>query len=214
MNHQTILQMARAALGSRVSDSCSRLSMKTGIMAAAFPLDGVCFSMRPGDAAGVATQVAFIQNLRLQYTCITPFAVPVTAGRSLIVSGGFNSPATAGGTQLVRPFFKQSGFDFSIFQSNIGGDVWISSTGALTGPVIRADNRIAELSLSGAGLAGATIDKTFVFDDPIAISRENGSYATNTDLLIYSPVAMDLAGTWELVVECDIVQLPGNFSLP
>jgi len=214
MNHQTILQMARAALGSRVSDLCSRISMKTGVMAAALPINSVCFAMRPGSAAGIDTQVAFVENLRLQFTCITPFAVPVTAGRSLVVSGGGNSPATAGGTELVKPFFKQSGFDFSIFQQNIGGDVWISNTAALVGPTIKADNKIAELALSGAGFAGSTVEKTFTFDDPIAISRINSSYATNTDLVIFNPVAMDAVGTWELVVECDLVQLPGNFPLP
>jgi hypothetical protein len=215
MNHQTILQMARAAIGSRVSDLCSRISMKTQLMAADFPANGVCFSMRPGDAVGTDTQVAFLESLRLQFTCIDAFTDPLFAGRSLIVAGGFNSPATAGGTQLVRPFTKQqSQNSFSIFQQNIGGDVWISDTAELTGPIIRTDDQLAELSLAGYGNAGATIEKTFVFEDPIAISRINPAYAVNTDLLIYSPLGMDPGGTWELVVECDLCQLPGNLPVP
>lgn len=213
MNHQNILQMARAPSQYRVSDNCYRLSLTSNLMAADFPADGICYFLAPNIFAGTETQVGFIESLRIQFTCIDAFTTPVTVGRGLIVAGTFGGSVDPGALQLDTPYSKQrSGLD--LFQGTANRGAYISDTAPITGITINPDKRLAYLSLAGFGAAGACFDKTFEFKDPVALSGANGSYTDQGSLLIYSPNGMDAGGTWELVVEADVSVLPSTMQLP
>lgn len=211
MSKLSVNQLYRQIDTLNVADLCYRISMKTGVLAAAsVGAGGVLFAMRPMNA-GASVLLGFVERIRLQYTCITPFAVPITAGRSIAISGG-NDIAASGGTQLVTPICKGGSGLFSIFQQALGGETWIANAGPLAGATVKANSKLAELSLAGFGTAGASVDKTFIFSGdesaPVGLSRTETLRADNTDLVVYAPQAMDLAGTFELIVEVDTCELP------
>jgi hypothetical protein len=213
MNHQSILQMARAPQQYRVSDNCFRVSLTSNLMGVDFPADGVCYYLRPNSFVGVDTQVAFLESLRIQFTCIDAFTSPVSVGRGLIVAGSFGGAVVSGFQQLGNPFSKQRGV-LDLFEGTTDHGAYISDTGPIVGPVINPAKRLAYLSLAGFGNTGASIDKTFEFKDPVALTTLNGGYADQTSILIYSPIQMDAGGTWELVVEADVSVLPSTMQLP
>lgn len=218
MSKTSVLTRMRGLPGYNNGDNCCRISMKTGTIAAALAANSVLFSTRPGDGGSVP-QVGFIEKIRVQYTCITSFAVPIVAGRSLAFAVGTGTPGS--GTALVRPFNKGNAFFTSTFGTTGFGETFIADTAGLAGVTVSLpDRRLAELSLTGFGTAGDVADVTFNLsgDDnaPVCISTNADAdhIAGLAQLVLFNPVAMDAGGTFEVVVELDVCELPPNFVIP
>ena len=103
------------------------ISSITGTVAAALGANSSVFAMRldPGSPL-----LAFIERIRLQYTTIVAYTTPVTANRRLAVYRG-SGAAASGGTALSTAAQKNSTSSPSECNSAQGGDIRISTTGAL-----------------------------------------------------------------------------------
>lgn len=178
------------------------VSSITGTVAAALAINSSVFAMRldPGSA-----NRAFIERVRLQFTTIVAFTTAVTAGRRLAIYRGSGANA-AGGTAIATVAKKHSTSSGSEFESAQGGDVRISTTGALTVTGITYEtNEFATMPLVHVGAAGAFFEEVFEFhateSHPIVL--EPGQL-----LAVRNPVAMDAAGTWQLAVRVDWHEAP------
>lgn len=221
MAKQSVLQLGRGANGYSISDNCYRICAKSGVIGAAAAANSIFFSMRPGTPDSPEfPAVVTIQKIRLQYTTITAFTVPVTAGRSLAIGTSQSGATAAGGTLISSPFNKGGGFETSVLDSGLDGQIMMATTAPLSGVTLQAGQpRFAELSLAGYGAAGATVDKTWDLScndaDPLIIATQaTGRFANYEQLVLFNPAAMDAAGTFEIVLELDVCELPENFPFP
>lgn len=170
------------------------VSALTGTIAAALAANSSVFAMRLDPSSAVR---AYIDRIRLQFTCLAAFTAPITAGRRLALFRGAGA-ATSGGTSIATSVKKHSPLAASEFDTALGGAISIATTGALTvaGITFEADP-IAMMTLTHVGAAGAFLETVLEF----AVSE---SYEIVLDpgqlLAIRNPVAMDAAGTWQLGV--------------
>jgi hypothetical protein len=166
----------------------------TGIVGAALGANSTVFAMRldPGSAVR-----AYIDRVRLQFTCIVAYTTPITAGRRLALFRG-SGAATSGGASMGDAVPKHTTNPASEFDLASGGDLRISTTGALTVTGITYEAQpIVTMPLVHVGAAGNFIESTFEFgvSESHEIVLEPGQV-----LAIRNPVAMDAAGTWQLGV--------------
>ena len=169
---------------------------KTGVVAAAAAAGAALFAMRLDPGAG--STMAWIDSIRLRFTTITAFTTPVTATRSLVLTRG-SGAAAAGGTAIATATPKDTDYAASEFNTAVGGDIRISTTGALTvtGITWEATN-IAECTLVHAGTAGAYYETVYEFsvrNHPLEL------HAGQVLGIRVGPSAMDAAGTFVLGVE-------------
>lgn len=169
----------------------------SGVIGAAIAAGGAVFAMR-NDLA--SPRRVFIERVRLQYTCIVAYTVPITAGRRLGLYRG-NGAAASGGATLT-PFRKASSVgNVSEVDSTNGGDARISTTAALTVTGITFETPlIAEMHLSHMGTAGAFFVEVFEFNptDSAPIVLEPGQL-----LAVRAVTLFDAAGTWQLGARVD-----------
>lgn len=173
------------------------VSSVTGTIAAALAANSSVFAMRldPGSPL-----LAFIERIRLQYTTIVAYTTPVTANRRLAVYRG-SGAAASGGTALATAAQKDSTSSPSECNSAQGGDIRISTTGALTVTGITYETQeFATMPLVHVGAAGAYSEVIFEFatTESSPIILQPGQL-----LAVRNPVAMDAAGTWQLAVRVD-----------
>lgn len=174
----------------------------TGIMAAALAANAAVYAMRnnPG-----GTKRVRIHRIRLQWTTIVAFTVPVTAGRRLTIFRGVGAAAAAG-TALGVTSERDSLSPASQCDIAQGGDQRISATAALTvaGITIEA-SPFKIMSLSHVGAAGGFFEEEFEFDDdaggPLILNPGEVMLVRN------GTAAMDAAGTWQLAVSVDWTEL-------
>lgn len=174
------------------------LSSVTGTIGAALAANSSIFAMRFDTGAG--NKRAFIEKVRLTFTCIVAFTVPITAGRRLSLFRGSGANAS-GGTALATVGKKHSASVDSEVEAANGGDARISTTGALTVTGITFEtNELAVFSLVHTGTAGAFSEEIFEFNasENTPIVLEPGQL-----LAIRNPVVMDAAGTWQASVRVD-----------
>ena len=169
----------------------------TGTIAAALAANSSVFAMRldPGSPL-----LAFIERIRLQYTTIVAYTTPVTANRRLAIYRG-SGAAASGGTALATAAQKDSTSSPSECNSAQGGDIRISTTGALTVTGITYETQeFATMPLVHVGAAGAYSEVIFEFatTESSPIILQPGQL-----LAVRNPVAMDAAGTWQLAVRVD-----------
>lgn len=168
---------------------------RTGTMAAAIAANATVFAMRMDPAA---VKNAWIDSIRLRWTTITAFTTPVTATRALSIVRG-NGAATSGGTSLPVATKKDTAYSASQFDLALGGDMRISSTGALTVTGITFESvYFADIPLIHVGTAGAyyeTVYEYSVRNHPIEL------HAGELLAVRTGSSAMDAAGTWVLSVE-------------
>ena len=221
MSKQQILQLGRGALGYFISDNCYRVCVKTGVIAAAQPAESIFLTVCPAQLnAPPGPAIVAIERIRVQYTTITAFTTPVTAGRSLAFAASQSGPNATGGTLLESPVNKGSSFETSYLDDGFGAQVMVADTAGLGNVTVQANRpRFAELSLAAFGAAGATVDKTWEFScsgaDPLIIGTGGGGhYNTTRTLVLFNPAAMDAAGTFEVLVEIDVCELPQTFPFP
>jgi hypothetical protein len=176
------------------------VSNVTGTIAAALAANSSLFAMRLD--AGAGNKDAFIERVRISFTTLVAFTVPLTAGRRLAVYRGSNAGvAMSGGTAITTVAKKHSLSPDSEFELAQGGDIRIATTGALTvGGAIFETNEFATMSLVHVGNAGNFMESVFEFNasegSPIVL--EPGQI-----LAIRNPVAMDAAGTFQVSVRVD-----------
>ena len=175
----------------------------TGTVAAALAANSCVFAMRldPG-----ATDRAFIDRVRLQWTTLVAFTTAVSAGRRLALYRG-SGAATAGGTSIPEASKKwAAGAAASEFDLAQGGDIRIATTGSLTQTGITWEARpIAVATLSHAGAAGAFYETILEFapSESYEVVLEPGQL-----LGVRTPVVMDAVGTWQLGVNVQWREAP------
>ena len=175
--------------------NCYTTSAKTGTIAAAAAAGACVYAMRlnPG-----STKKIYVDSIRLRYTTIVAFTTAVTQTRSLVLTRGAGA-ATAGGTSIPVATKKDTGYALSQADLATGGDIRISTTGALTvtGITWEATN-LGELTLAHVGAAGSFYEAVYEF------TVRNHPVELNPGELLGVRVgasAMDAAGTWSLGVE-------------
>lgn len=165
----------------------------TGTIAAALAANSSVFAMRLDPSSAVN---AFIHRVRLQFTTIVAFTTPLTAGRRLELYRG-SGATPSGGTAIAIATPKRSSNANSEFNSALGGDIRIASTGALTVTGITFETvPFAVMPLIHVGAAGNFTDAVFELaaaETGQALQLEPGQL-----LAVRNPVAMDAAGTWQL----------------
>lgn len=189
---------ARVAIVPRTVNNYG-IAATTGVIAAALGANSAVFAMRLNNTSVVS---AFIERVRLEWTCITGFTVPISAGRRLAIYRGAAAVVPTGGTSLADiPKKSVEGTLDSRFTSAAqGGSLLIATTGALTAGTTSIDQQIAEMSLAHTGAAGAYTDRVFEF-----AAVESAPLVINPGqiLLVRNPIAMDAVGTWQLSVRVD-----------
>jgi hypothetical protein len=175
------------------------VTASTGLIAAGLAANSTLFAMRLDPGAGA--RLAFIESVLMQYTCITAFTAPVTAGRRLeLVRGTSIGEATAGAPIAIAPP-KSTSYQNSEFNDLQGGDIRIATTGALTANVYTYEaNGFRAMSLAHVGAAGNFLEQTFEFSagksEPICLQP-------GQVLAVRNPVAMDAVGVWTLTIGID-----------
>ena len=178
------------------------VSNVTGAVAAALAANSTVFAMRLDPGAG---ERAFIDRVRLQWTTLVAFTVPVTAGRRLALYRG-SGAATGGGTSIPAANRKWSRSATSEFDVANGGDIRIATTAALTVTGITWEtDPIAMMTVSHVGAAGGFYETVFEFapSESYEITLEPGQL-----LGVRNPVVMDAAGTWQLGVNVQWREAP------
>lgn len=171
------------------------VAAKTGTIAAAAAANANVFAMRLDPGSSLK---AYIDSVRLRFTTIVAFTTPITQTRSLVIKRG-SGAAASGGTSIATLNPKDTTYAASEFDVASGGDVRISTTGALTITGITYETvYFAEMTLAHVGTAGAFYEAMYEFsvrNHPIEINP--GQVLAIT----VGPSAMDAAGTWTLGVE-------------
>jgi hypothetical protein len=173
------------------------VAVKTGTIAAAAAAGAAVFAMRldPGYSGK-----AWIDSIRIRWTTLVAFTVPILQTRSLVITRG-SGAATGGGAPIAANTKKDTAYPASQFDTAEGGDVRISTTGALTvtGVVWEATN-LGEMTLVQCGTAGAFYEAVYEF----SVRNHAIELAPGQVLGIrVGPSAMDAAGTWALGVEAN-----------
>lgn len=177
------------------------VSSITGTIAAALAANATVFGMRLSPAS---TKVAYIERIRIQFTTLVAFTVPVTAGRRLAIFRGAGA-STAGGTSLPT-MVKKNTLTASLSNFNLvnSGDVRIATTGALTVTGITYEAEpISTMTLAHCGTAGAFYETVFEF-----AATESAPLVLNPGqlLAIRNPQVMDAAGTWQMGLRVDFYE--------
>jgi hypothetical protein len=165
----------------------------TGTMAAALGAGTTVFALRyPAAAVGVL----IVHWMHLHFTCLGTFTAPVTAGRRLALRRGAGADPSSG-TAIDAVRSKSDGVE-----PLITGQVATTAALVTTGITWEAAS-LARLMLSHAGTAGLDYDEMWRPDDPLAILKPG-------ELLgILAPAAFDAAGTWQLSVKGQAVEVLG-----
>lgn len=171
------------------------VAAKTGTIAAAAAANAAVFAMRLNPGYGGK---AYIDSVKLRWTTIVAFTTPVTQTRSIVLVRGAGA-AASGGTAIAVATKKDTAYAVSQFDSATGGDIRISSTGALTVTGITFEStNLGEVTLAHVGTAGAYYEHVYEF------SLRNHTIELNAGELLAVRVgasAMDAAGTWSLGIE-------------
>lgn len=168
---------------------------KTGTIAAALAANGTVFAMRlnPGYSGK-----AYIEAMKIRFTCIVAYTTPITQTRELVIARGAGA-ATSGGTAIAAASTKDSDYGASNFNAALGGDIRISTTGALTvtGITFDATNQ-GQMSLIHVGNAGAFTEQVWEWSNRAhALELKPGELLAIRN----GAAAMDAAGTWAISVE-------------
>lgn len=173
----------------------------TGTVGAALAANSCVFAMRLDPSSALN---AFIYRVRVTFTTVVAFTVPITAGRRLEIYRG-SGATPSGGTAIALAVPKRASNSNSEFNSSLGGDIRVATTAGLTmtGVVFTgADvSPLRVMSLAHVGAAGQFAEVIFEFADGEtgqALQLEPGQL-----LCVRNPVAMDAAGTWQAAVQVD-----------
>ncbi len=202
-------QLYRGSYASGIPERGQAGSALTGIVAAT--ADGTLWTLRypetsvmPGNSTR-ETKRLYVQRIHVQYVTLTAFTTPVTAGRALRLVRGAPTSGTAsnpsGGSAYVM-VHKRSDVD-----SETLGVGRVATTAVLTTTGLTFETApLQRIMLVQAGSSGNSYDEAWRFDgieaDPI--------YLLPGQLLaIATDSAFDAAGTFQLQVDVDAVEVIG-----
>lgn len=180
----------------------------TGTVAAT--ADGTLWTLRfpetspmPSGARGQGKRL-YIQRIHVQYVCLTAFTTPVTAGRAFRLVRGAPTSGTAadpsGGAAFTMVRKRSDG-------NEVLGVGRVATTAVLTTTGLTFETApLQRMLVVQAGASGAAYDEAWRFDgveaDPI--------YLLPGQLLaIQTDAAFDAAGTFQLNIDVDAVELVG-----
>lgn len=173
----------------------------TGTIGAALAANSAVFVARNAPASGFDV---LIKRIFLQWTTIVAFTTPVTASRRLAIYRG-SGAAASGGTAIAAAGRKSLDDGASDMDAASGGDMRISTTGALTVTGITFETpEFGTMLLVAQGAAGAYKEKIWEAD-----AADSAPFVIRPGELvaIRNPAAMDAAGTWQLAVDMDWVRV-------
>jgi hypothetical protein len=181
------------------SKECYSVSQRTGTIAAAAAAGAAIYTQRISPTGGKS---AYIYKIAVDYLTQVVYTTPLSAVRALVVSRGAGA-AASGGTALDTFIHRKdpSGTTSQVLNS-AGGDVRISTTGALTVTGITWENpplALIDLGASAVGAAGGV--KSFYWTPGEDVNNHAIELDPGMVLGIrVGPSAMDAAGTWTAVV--------------
>lgn len=187
---------SRVAIVPRTTRSYA-VAATSGIIAAALAANSSVFAMRLDPSSD---RRAYIERMRVQINTLTAFTTPVTAGRRLALFRG-SGAAASGGTALTAANKWTAEAATSEFLTANGGDIRISSTGALTVTGITYETTsLREMSMAHIGASGGFVEYLidFAASESCPVILEPGQL-----LAIRNPVLMDAAGTFQVSVSVD-----------
>lgn len=177
----------------------------TGTIAAALANNSAVYAMRSNPATSRKVR---IHRLRLQWTTIVAFTVPITAGRRLAIFRGVGAAATGGteiGSVAAATSERDSLSPASQCDTGQGGSQRIATTGALgVAGIVFEPSPFKVMSLAHVGAAGAFFEQLIEFDDDTG-----GPLVLNPGELmaIRAGQLFDAAGTWQLAVNVDWTEI-------
>jgi hypothetical protein len=175
------------------------LALTTGTLAAAQAAGSAFVVLRNNPAANVTSMLHF-QRIRLLWTTIAAFTVPVTAGRRLELYRGTGA-AASGGTAIATAPKKVMSSISSQLDAASGGAINVATTTALTTTgIIWEAYPFDCMTLSHCGAAGAFYEKVIEYTAPNDQPYELGP---GECIGVRCPVAMDAGGTWQLTMDVD-----------
>jgi hypothetical protein len=183
-------------------DKQYQVCAQTTTLAAALAANSCFFALRNSVTAS-PEQMLHIQQIRLSWTTIAAFTVPVTGGRRLELYRGTGA-AAALGTAIPNAGKKISGAANSMADAVNGGDIRTAAGVSMTTAGITFETvPFAQMTLAHVGAAGAyferIIDSFGPNDQPLELSA-------GELIAIRNPQAMDVGGTWQLGIEVDFYQ--------
>lgn len=202
-------QLYRSSYSSGIPERGQAGSALTGTVAAA--ADGTLWTLRypetsvlPGKSTR-ETKRLYVQRIHVQYVCLTAFTTPVTAGRALRLVRGAPTSGTAsnpsGGAAFTMVHKRSDDTTETLGVGRVATTAVLTTTGITfeTAPLQR-------MLLVGAGASGAQYDEAWRFDgieaDPI--------YLLPGELLaVATDAAFDAAGTFQLQIDVDAVEVIG-----
>lgn len=206
MSRTELLQLARSSAGT--SDNGLILTARTGVIAAAAPAMSIFYATQPSYPSTILdTAPVVLERLRLQYTTITAFTTPVTAGRELALCKIEALPLPVGSRKSA---VRKS----ALFGETGGGSGQVvADTGPLApvGAAPSLDDVFGRVSLAGYGTAGATFTKEWRWDTG---SSQMISVPFTDPVAVICTSAMDAGGTFELVIEVDYQCVPIGWPVP
>ncbi len=203
-------QLYRGSYSNGIPERGQAGSALTGIVAAA--AEGTVWTLRypettvlPGKSTR-ETKRLYVQRIHVQYVTLTAFTTPVTAGRALRLVRGAPTTVTAsnpsGGAAYVMVHKRSDDATETLGVGRVATTAVLTTTGITfeTAPMQR-------MLLAQAGNSGNSYDEAWRFDgveaDPI--------YLLPGELLaIATDSAFDAAGTFQLQVDVDAVEVIGT----
>lgn len=176
----------------------------SGVIAAAAAANSVFFAMRNSATASSTTQMIHIPKLRIAYTTIVAYTVPVTAGRRLeLIKITSATGPYSGGTSFTTATKKVTAGITSTLDTTPGGDIRIAAAGALTVPTTTTfeTNAISSMTLSHVGGAGGFYERDMIL--MMAYSQQPIELGAGEMLVLRNPIAMDAGGTWQFEIDAD-----------
>jgi hypothetical protein len=181
-------------------------SALTGTVAAGLAADGVVWSLRYPEtvvmpSSSTLARRLYVQRIHVQYVTGTAYTTPVTLGRHLklvraTAPAGTANPSGGAAYTMVR---KRSDGAETL---GIGR---VATTGALTTTGFVAEEPVQRMLLSMAGDSGSAYDEAWRFDN---IEADALVLLPGQALFISAGALFDAAGTWELQVDVDAVEVP------
>jgi len=162
-------------------------------------------AVMPG-AGPYAGKRLYVQRICVQFNTLTAFTTPVTAGRRIHLVRGAPTSATAsdptGGAAFTMVRKRSDTSDENLGVGRIATTAALTTTGFTF-----ETSKLRRLNLSHAGNSGAETSVEWRFDGVVA----DPIYLLPGELLAIQAGAndFDAAGTFELVVDCDAVELVG-----
>lgn len=185
-------------------------SALTGTMAAGLAADGVVWTLRYPEttvmpsASNLAGRRLYVQRIAVTAIVGTAFTTPVTLGRHLkLVRGAGSGAANPSGGAAYTMVRKRSDLGTNEEVLGVGR---VATTAALTTTGITFEsNVLRRLPMSGSGASGSIVTATWSFDgvdaDPIFL-------LPGQLVALAAGATMDAAGTFELTVDVDAVEVP------